>query len=46
MEDVFALQEDIAQTIVNTLRRTILSHIGNSVPKRYTENLAPRTTST
>ncbi len=40
MEDVFALQEDIAQTIVNTLRRTILSHIGNPIPKRYTENLA------
>ncbi len=37
--DVFAIQDEIAQTIVNTLRATLLADISDPQPKRYTENI-------
>jgi serine/threonine protein kinase/tetratricopeptide (TPR) repeat protein len=39
MADVFAIQDEIAQTIVRTLRTTLLGDIGNTTPVRYTENV-------
>jgi serine/threonine protein kinase/tetratricopeptide (TPR) repeat protein len=39
MADVFAIQDEIAQTIVRTLRTTLLGDIGNPTPVRYTENV-------
>jgi tetratricopeptide (TPR) repeat protein len=39
MADVFAIQDEIAQTIVRTLRTTLLGEIGNTTPVRYTENV-------
>lgn len=39
MADVFAIQDEIAQTIVRTLRATLLGHLGNPTPVRYTENV-------
>ncbi|HSM15650.1 MAG TPA: protein kinase [Gemmatimonadales bacterium] len=37
--DVFQVQDEIARTIVATLRRTLVGDLGEPVPKRYTENL-------
>src|SRR3954469_607911 len=37
--DVFAIQDEIAQTIVRTLRTTLLGDIGTATPVRYTENV-------
>jgi eukaryotic-like serine/threonine-protein kinase len=39
MSDVFAIQDEIAQTIVRTLRTTLLGDIGDTTPIRYTENV-------
>lgn len=39
MADVFALQDEIAATIVRTLRSTLLSDLGDLTPVRYTENV-------
>jgi eukaryotic-like serine/threonine-protein kinase len=39
MADVFAIQDEIAQTIVRTLRSTLLGDLGNPTPVRYTENV-------
>ena len=39
MADVFAVQDEIAQTIVRTLRTTLLGEIGDPTPVRYTENV-------
>ncbi|NNG17586.1 MAG: protein kinase, partial [Gemmatimonadales bacterium] len=40
LRDVFQVQDEIARTIVATLRRTLVGDVGEPVPKRYTENLA------
>ena len=37
--DVFAIQDEIAHTIVNTLRATSFAELVEPTPKRYTENL-------
>src|SRR2546429_5708635 len=37
--DVFAIQDEIAATIVNTLRATMFADLSEHVPKRYTENI-------
>jgi len=37
--DVFAIQDEIAHTIVNTLRATSFADLNEPTPKRYTENL-------
>jgi serine/threonine protein kinase/Tfp pilus assembly protein PilF len=39
LPDVFAVQDEIAQTIVMTLRATLLGELGDPVPRRYTANL-------
>jgi serine/threonine-protein kinase len=39
MHDVFAVQDEIAQTIVTTLRATLLGELGDPLPRRYTANL-------
>jgi serine/threonine protein kinase/Tfp pilus assembly protein PilF len=39
MADVFAIQDEIAQTIVRTLRSTLLGDLGDPTPVRYTENV-------
>jgi len=39
LDDVFAIQDEIARTIVNTLRRTLLASIADPTPRRYTHNL-------
>jgi serine/threonine-protein kinase len=39
LADVFAIQDEIAQTIVGTLRTTLLRDLGDPVPVRYTANL-------
>ncbi|HEY8256962.1 MAG TPA: protein kinase, partial [Gemmatimonadales bacterium] len=39
LADVFAIQDEIAQTIVGTLRTTLLKDLGDPVPVRYTANL-------
>jgi eukaryotic-like serine/threonine-protein kinase len=39
MADVFAIQDEIAQTIVRTLRATLLRDIGDATPVRYTQNV-------
>jgi eukaryotic-like serine/threonine-protein kinase len=39
LADVFALQDEIARTIVDTLRATLLHDLGEPVPVRYTANL-------
>jgi serine/threonine-protein kinase len=36
--DVLALQDEIARTIVATLRSTMLGDLGDPLPRRYTEN--------
>ena len=37
--DVFAIQDEIAATIVNTLRATMFAGLSEHVPRRYTENV-------
>jgi serine/threonine-protein kinase len=37
--DVFAIEEEIARTIVDTLRATSFADFAQPTPKRYTENL-------
>jgi eukaryotic-like serine/threonine-protein kinase len=37
--DVFAIQDEIARTIVSTLRATSFADLAEPVPKRYTENI-------
>jgi serine/threonine-protein kinase len=39
LEDVFALQDEIARTIVDTLRVTSFADLAAPLPKRYTENV-------
>ncbi len=39
LHDVFAMQDEISQTIVTTLRATLLGELGDPVPRRYTANL-------
>jgi serine/threonine protein kinase/tetratricopeptide (TPR) repeat protein len=39
MADVFAIQDEIAQTIVRTLRSTLLGALGDPTPVRYTGNV-------
>jgi TolB-like protein/Flp pilus assembly protein TadD len=39
LEDVFAIQDEIARTIVGTLRSTLLRDLGEPVPIRYTSNI-------
>ena len=37
--DVFAIQDEIAATIVNTLRATMFADVSEHVARRYTENI-------
>ena len=37
--DVFAIQDEIAATIVNILRATMFADLSEHVPRRYTENI-------
>jgi serine/threonine protein kinase/tetratricopeptide (TPR) repeat protein len=37
--DVFTIQDEIAHTIVNTLRATMFADLSEHVPRRYTENI-------
>ena len=39
LADVFAIQDEIARTIVDTLRGTLLQELGDPTPVRYTANL-------
>jgi serine/threonine-protein kinase len=39
MADVFALQDEIARTLVQTLRATVLGDLGDPTPRRYTGNV-------
>ncbi len=39
MADVFAIQDEIAGTIVRTLRSTLLGELGDPTPVRYTANV-------
>lgn len=39
VRDVFAVQDEIAQRIVTTLRATLLGDIGDPTPRRYTADL-------
>jgi serine/threonine-protein kinase len=39
MADVFAIQDEIAGTIVRTLRSTLLGKLGDPTPVRYTANV-------
>src|SRR5919112_1954643 len=39
MSDVFAIQDEIAGTIVRTLRSTLLGELGDLTPVRYTANV-------
>jgi eukaryotic-like serine/threonine-protein kinase len=39
MSDVFAIQDEIAGTIVRTLRSTLLGDLGDPTPVRYTANI-------
>jgi len=39
MADVFAIQDEIAGTIVRTLRSTLLGELGDTTPVRYTANV-------
>ncbi|MEO6057060.1 MAG: protein kinase [Gemmatimonadales bacterium] len=39
LADVFAIQDEIARTIVDTLRATLLRDFGDPTPVRYTANL-------
>jgi serine/threonine-protein kinase len=37
--DVFAIQDEIAATIVNTLRSTMFADLSDHIPRRYTQNI-------
>jgi len=37
--DVFAIEDEIAATIVNTLRATTFADLSEYIPRRYTENI-------
>jgi serine/threonine-protein kinase len=39
LDDVFAIQDEIARLIVTTLRTTFLADVADPTPKRYTENV-------
>jgi eukaryotic-like serine/threonine-protein kinase len=39
LQDVFEIQDEIARTIVTTLRSTLLRDLGDAPPVRYTANL-------
>jgi eukaryotic-like serine/threonine-protein kinase len=39
LDDVFAIQDELARTIVNTLRATSFADLSAPAPKRYTENV-------
>jgi tetratricopeptide (TPR) repeat protein len=39
MADIFAIQDEIAGTIVRTLRSTLLGELGDPTPVRYTANV-------
>ena len=39
LDDVFVVQDEIARTIVSTLRTTFLADIADPTPQRYTHNL-------
>src|SRR5438874_12902037 len=39
LDDVFALHDEIARTIVSTLRTTFLADIADPTPRRYTDNV-------
>jgi serine/threonine-protein kinase len=39
LEDIFVIQDEIAQTIVGTLRSHLLGTLGSVVPRHYTENV-------
>lgn len=39
LDDVFAVQDELAHTIVDTLRATSFAHVAEPVPRRYTENV-------
>jgi len=39
LDDVFAVQDELAQTIVRTLSGTSLAHLTEPVARRYTENV-------
>src|SRR5437762_2220363 len=39
LDDVFALHDEIAGTIVSTLRTTFLADIADPTPRRYTDNV-------
>ncbi|OGU08233.1 MAG: hypothetical protein A2W29_04635, partial [Gemmatimonadetes bacterium RBG_16_66_8] len=39
LDDVFALQDELAQTIVRTLSATSFAHLAEPVARRYTENV-------
>ncbi len=39
LDDVFAVQDELARTIVDTLRATSFAHLTEPVPRRYTENV-------
>ncbi|NIM50678.1 MAG: protein kinase [Gemmatimonadales bacterium] len=39
LEDVFAIQDEIASTIVTTLQTGVLGGLGDLTPHRYTENV-------
>jgi eukaryotic-like serine/threonine-protein kinase len=40
LDDVFAIQDEIARTIVSTLRTSFLAEVADPTPRRYTENVA------
>jgi serine/threonine-protein kinase len=37
--DVFSVQDELAETIVSTLRATMFAELSEHVPRRYTENI-------
>jgi serine/threonine protein kinase/tetratricopeptide (TPR) repeat protein len=39
MSDVFAIQDEISRTIVDTLRDTLFVHLGETAPTRYSRNV-------
>ncbi len=39
VSDVFAIEDEIARTIVRTLRATLLGAVGDPSPRRYTDNV-------
>jgi serine/threonine-protein kinase len=39
LDDVFAIQDEIARTIVSTVRTTFLAPVADPTPRRYTDNV-------